>query len=93
MHGCGCRDCNEVTAETAHMTTAAMVTDVSTNIHVGDRVLVRGAFTGVVRYVGDLDSRFVDSRLYVGVKLDDPCKFTELTLILHVLLLLLLFYY
>lgn len=30
--------------------------------------------TGIVRYVGRIDSEFVDNRVYVGVKLDEPCK-------------------
>jgi len=30
--------------------------------------------TGIVRYVGRVDSEFVDNRVYVGVKLDEPCK-------------------
>ena len=30
--------------------------------------------TGIVRYVGRIDSEFVDTRMYVGVKLDEPCK-------------------
>ena len=27
--------------------------------------------TGVVKYVGKIDSEFVDNRLYVGLKLDE----------------------
>ena len=30
--------------------------------------------TGIVKYVGRIDSEFVDTRMYVGVKLDEPCK-------------------
>ena len=30
--------------------------------------------TGIVKYVGRVDSEFVDTRVYVGVKLDEPCK-------------------
>ena len=46
-----------------------------TDIRVGDRVLIRyGSLTGVVRYVGDLDSQYTDAKLYVGIKLDDPCE-------------------
>lgn len=41
-------------------------------ISCGDRVLVQGLFSGSVKYVGDLDSRYSNSPLYVGVKLDDP---------------------
>ena len=28
--------------------------------------------TGIVKYVGKVDSEYVDNRIYVGVKLDDP---------------------
>lgn len=39
---------------------------------IGDRVLLKGKFPGTVRYVGNLDSPFVNSKIFVGVKLDDP---------------------
>ena len=46
-----------------------------TNIRVGDRVLVyHGSLTGVVRYVGDLDSQYTNAKLYIGIKLDAPCE-------------------
>ena len=41
------------------------------NVCVGDRVLVRELHSGVVRYVGDLDSEYTNDRIFVGVKLDD----------------------
>ena len=41
-------------------------------IKLGDRVLVRQSHPGIVRYVGDLDSKYTDDQIYVGVKLDDP---------------------
>lgn len=47
-------------------------TNTSNNIQLGARVLVKGRYTGNVRYIGDLDSNFIDSKIYVGVKLDDP---------------------
>ena len=28
--------------------------------------------TGTVKYVGKVDSEYVDNRIYVGVRLDDP---------------------
>ena len=28
--------------------------------------------TGVVKYVGKIDSEFLDNRIYVGVRLDEP---------------------
>eukprot|EP00048_Salpingoeca_helianthica_P008831 m.127051 g.127051 ORF g.127051 m.127051 type:complete len:334 (-) comp14699_c3_seq1:38-1039(-) len=39
---------------------------------VGDRVLLSGERTGVVRWLGQLDSDFVSNELFVGVQLDDP---------------------
>ena len=44
------------------------------NVRVGDRVIVQGKYPGVVRYIGDLDSSFVNDEFYVGLKLDDPSK-------------------
>ncbi len=42
------------------------------DIHVGDRVIIRGDFTGVVKWVGQLDVDIVNSPYYVGVNLDEP---------------------
>lgn len=41
-------------------------------IKVGDRVLVQGLYCGTVKYVGDLDSSYVNDHVFIGVKLDDP---------------------
>ena len=30
--------------------------------------------TGVVKYIGKIDSEYIDNRIYVGVKLDEPGK-------------------
>ena len=53
----------------------------SQQIQIGQRVLVRmkkseydlepQKLTGIVKYVGKIDSEFVDNRLYVGLKLDE----------------------
>jgi hypothetical protein len=32
-------------------------------------------YTGIVKYVGKIDSEFIDNRVYVGVKLDEPGNF------------------
>ena len=32
-------------------------------------------YTGIVKYVGKIDSEFIDNRIYVGVKLDEPGQF------------------
>ena len=32
-------------------------------------------YTGTVKYVGKIDSEFIDNRVYVGVKLDEPGNF------------------
>jgi dynactin complex subunit len=42
------------------------------SVHIGDRVLVKGKYSGIVRYIGDLDSNLINSKTFVGVKLDDP---------------------
>ncbi len=41
-------------------------------IRTGDRVLLSGDRSGVVRWIGALDSDFVNSDVFVGVQLDDP---------------------
>ena len=46
-------------------------------IRIGDRVLVQGLFTGTVKYVGDLDSNYIDDQTYIGVKLDEPGRYTK----------------
>ena len=30
--------------------------------------------TGIIKYVGKIDSEYIDNRIYFGVKLDDPGK-------------------
>ena len=50
-------------------------------LHVGQRVMVRmkksefdlepTKLTGIIKYVGKVDSEYVDHRIYVGVKLDE----------------------
>ena len=42
------------------------------DVRVGDRVLIHRDLPGIVKYVGDLDNRFTNGEIYVGVKLDDP---------------------
>lgn len=42
------------------------------SIRIGDRVLVQGLFTGTVKYVGDLDSTYINDQTFIGVKLDEP---------------------
>lgn len=56
----------------------------ASQINTGQRVLVtmkRSEFdlepqqyTGIVKYVGKIDSEYIDNRVYVGVKLDEPGK-------------------
>ena len=53
----------------------------SQQLHIGQRVVVRikksvfdlesTKLTGVLRYVGKIDSEYIDHRLYVGVQLDE----------------------
>lgn len=45
---------------------------INVGVRVGDRVLVQGLYSGTVKYVGDLDSEYINDDVFVGVKLDDP---------------------
>lgn len=45
---------------------------VRTNIKLGDRVIVYGKYTGIVKYIGDLDSYYGTNKIYAGIKIDDP---------------------
>lgn len=59
----------------------------ASQINTGQRVLVtmkRSEFdlepqqyTGIVKYVGKIDSEYIDNRVYVGVKLDEPVGDTD----------------
>jgi len=59
----------------------------SQQLHNGQRVVVRmkksefdlepTRLTGVVRYVGKIDSEYVDHRYYVGIKLDEAGKWFD----------------
>ena len=52
------------------------------HVRIGQRVLVSiktseydleaQKYTGIVKYVGKIDSEFIDNRIYVGLKLDEP---------------------
>lgn len=56
-------------------------------LHTGVRVLIKmkqsefdlepQTLTGIVKYVGKIDSEFIDNRIYVGVKLDEPVGDTD----------------
>ena len=69
---CSCSPCKAVFRETAHWTSTKKEGNPNIPIKLGDRVLVRQSHPGIVRYVGDLDSKYTDDQIYVGVKLDDP---------------------
>lgn len=58
--------------ETAHWTSLRKGETPNIPIKLGDRVLVQRCHPGIVRYVGDLDSKYTDDQIFVGVKLDDP---------------------
>ncbi|XP_065913818.1 uncharacterized protein [Dysidea avara] len=66
-----CSSCRMIAEETKSLT-AMPEFGPEIDFRVGDRVLVDGYLPGVVKYVGDLDSDFINSQVYVGVKLDDP---------------------
>lgn len=66
-----CSSCRMIAEETKSLTTMPEFGP-AVDLRVGDRVLVDGYLPGVVKYVGDLDSDYINSQVYVGVKLDDP---------------------
>lgn len=51
-------------------------------LKIGQRVVIRmkkseydlepQQLTGIVKYVGKIDSEYIDNRVYVGIKLDEP---------------------
>ncbi|XP_072013368.1 uncharacterized protein [Amphiura filiformis] len=41
-------------------------------IKIGDRVIVKDKFKGIVKYVGPMDDDLLVPQLYVGIKLDEP---------------------
>jgi peptidoglycan hydrolase CwlO-like protein len=61
--------------------------DLAKQLKVGQRVLVQikkskfdlepQKLTGIVKYIGNVDSEFIDDRIYVGVKLDEPVGNTD----------------
>ena len=71
---CNCSNCNFVRKHIAYLTRARKG-ERDLCVRNGDRVLVQGEFSGVVKYVGDLDSEYVDDQVYIGVKLDEPSNF------------------
>lgn len=60
---------------------------VQSQVRLGTRVLARlkrsefdlepQKLTGVVKYIGKIDSEFVDNQIYVGLKLDEPGELLE----------------
>ena len=62
----------------------------SRQLSIGQRVLVRvkktefdlepQQLTGIIKFIGKLDSEFIDSRIYVGVKLDEAGMTQKLTI-------------
>ena len=45
---------------------------VKCQIQIGNRVVVKHKQSGVVKYIGDLNSSYTNDQVYIGVKLDDP---------------------
>ena len=69
---CSCSSCKFVEQSTSHWTCIQKEPLRNKHVRKGDRVLVQGLFTGVVKYVGDLDSKYANDQTFIGVKLDDP---------------------
>ena len=76
-YNCDCSSCKDVLKNTAHWTELKKNAHykVHSNVRLGDRVIVQGKHTGVVRYIGDLDSSFTNDQIYIGVKMDDPGEY------------------
>lgn len=74
---CQYSSCRDITDRTRSLTSMQEFGP-AIDLCVGDRVMVDGYLPGVVKYIGDLDSNFTNSPLYVGVKLDDPGEYTNL---------------
>ena len=48
---------------------------VKCQIQIGNRVVVKhkkSGMSGIVKYIGDLNSSYTNDQVYIGVKLDDP---------------------
>lgn len=84
---CRCSYCNSVHKDTSHWTNLHKPT-LQSQIKIGNRVRVNGEHSGVVKYIGDLNSSYTNGQVYIGVKLDDPGKLhihmLVVVLILHV---------
>ena len=62
--------------------TRSQETSLLKHVRIGQRVLASmktseydlepQKYTGMVKYVGKIDSEFIDNRIYVGLKLDEP---------------------
>ena len=54
-------------------------------MHIGQRVVIRmkkseydlepQQLTGIIKYIGKVDSEFIDNRIYVGVRLDEAGRY------------------
>ena len=75
---CKCTSCHEVCKAISQLTDPKKSFSCPSDVRLGARVLVRGRYAGIIRYVGDLDSNFVNSKIYIGVKLDDPGEHREI---------------
>lgn len=67
---CRCSACRSLGRASAHREDGSLVK--KAGFRVGDRVLLTGERTGVVRWLGQLDSDYVSADLHAGVQLDDP---------------------
>ena len=68
-------------------TDAKQTLQVQSQVRLGTRVLARlkrsefdlepQKLTGIIKYIGKIDSEFVDNQIYVGLKLDEPVGDTD----------------
>ena len=66
-----CSHCTAVATDTLHWTCVCKPA-IKSCVCLGNRVWVSGRESGVVKYIGDLDSQYTNDTVYIGIKLDDP---------------------
>lgn len=74
VYNCRCSDCRDFrsTIKSCPIVVKPDYCSADKGFVVGDRVLVDGIWTGVVRYFGNLDGSYGMNKTFVGIKLDDP---------------------
>ena len=58
-------------AETHHWTSLRKP-PLESPVRIGNRLIVKDGLSGVVKYIGDLNSSYTNDPVFIGVKLDVP---------------------